>query len=226
MLTPYDWQEGIGNRAQYIEAKLEQGAPVIALSIEEGILFFTYRRQGRKIFEIYDRLIFSGIGQQSDVEAVRVAALEFASREAFARSDDDVTIQRVATAVSTPLKRAFNDFNSAPFVVRGLFAEVSEDPTKDEYYAIDYDGEYTVSNGWGVVAGTSGVSESIGTRLGKEAKNLATDQAVATLRELYISETRKEGVSDDDRWRGFNAEAVLLERARAREDRFRILSIS
>jgi hypothetical protein len=77
-----------------------------------------------------------------------------------------------------------------------------------------------------VVAGTLGVSESIGTRLGKEAKNLATDQAVATLRELYISETRKEGVSDEDRWRGFNAEAVLLERARAREDRFRILTIA
>ena len=132
----------------------------------------------------------------------------------------------VATAVSTPLKRAFNDFNSAPFVVRGLFAEVSDDPTKDEYYAIDYDGEYTVSNGWGVVAGTLGVSESIGTRLGKEAKNLATDQAVATLRELYISETRKEGVSDEDRWRGLNDEAVLLERARAREDRFRILTIA
>ena len=28
MLTPYDWQEGIGNRAQYIEGKLAQGAPV------------------------------------------------------------------------------------------------------------------------------------------------------------------------------------------------------
>ncbi len=41
MLTPYDWQEGIGNRAQYIEGKLAQGSPVLAISRPEGVLFFT-----------------------------------------------------------------------------------------------------------------------------------------------------------------------------------------
>src|SRR6476661_1608987 len=113
MLTPYDWQEGIGNRAQYIEGKLAQGSPVLALSRPEGILFFTYRRQTRKIYEIYDRLILAGIGQQSDVDAIRNAALEFASREGFQRSEEDVTIQRVVNALSAPLKRAFGDFGSA-----------------------------------------------------------------------------------------------------------------
>jgi proteasome alpha subunit len=223
MLTPYDWQEGIGNRAQYIEAKLEQGAPVIAVSIDAGILFYTLKRQGRKIFEIYDRLIFSGIGQQSDVEAVRVAALEFASREAFARSDDDVTIQRVATAVSTPLKRAFNDFNSAPFVVRGLFAEVGDAPSKDEYYAIDYDGEYTVNFGFGVVAGTNAVVESVLPRLKSLNPSASVDEALASLEEIYTAETRREGVSDADRWTGSSPQAVLLERTNVREDRFRIV---
>jgi proteasome alpha subunit len=86
MYTPYDWQEGIGHRAQYIEAKLAQGAPVIGVSLDAGILFFTFRRQGRKLFEIYDRLIFGALGQQSDVESVRLAALEFCSREGFNRS--------------------------------------------------------------------------------------------------------------------------------------------
>jgi len=71
MFTPYDWQEGIGNRAQYIEGKLAQGVPVLAISLSEGILIFTYRRQSRKICEIYDRLVFAAIGQQSDVEARR-----------------------------------------------------------------------------------------------------------------------------------------------------------
>src|SRR3569832_2774998 len=100
MFTPYDWQEGIGNRAQYIEAKLAQGAPVVAVSLEDGILVFTYRRQARKIYEVYDRLIFAGIGQQSDVEALRMAAVDFASQEGYNRSEQDVTIQRVATALS------------------------------------------------------------------------------------------------------------------------------
>src|SRR3569832_1464768 len=127
MFTPYDWQEGIGNRAQYIEAKLAQGAPVVAVSLEDGILVFTYRRQARKIYEVYDRLIFAGIGQQSDVEALRMAAVDFASEE-------DVTIQRVATALSAPLKIAFSDFSTSPLVARSLFAEVGPSIEDDLYY--------------------------------------------------------------------------------------------
>src|SRR5271170_6150411 len=103
MFTPYDWQEGIGNRAQYIEGKLATGSPVLAVSLPEGILVYTYRRQARKVYEIYDKLIFAAVGQQSDVEAIRIAALEFASREGYNRSEEDVTIQRVATGMSAPL---------------------------------------------------------------------------------------------------------------------------
>jgi hypothetical protein len=62
VFTPYDWQEGIGNRAQYIEGKLAQGVPVLAVSLEEGILLFTFRRQARKIYEIYDRLLLRALG--------------------------------------------------------------------------------------------------------------------------------------------------------------------
>ena len=124
MYTPYDWQEGIGNRAQYIEGKLAAGSPVLAVSLPEGILVYTFRRQARKIFEIYDRLIFAAVGQQSDVESIRGSALDFASREGYNRSEEDVTIQRVATGISVPIKKAFGDFGTAPLVVRCLFAEV------------------------------------------------------------------------------------------------------
>ena len=67
MFTPYDWQEGIGNRASYIESRLAQGAPVLAKSLPDGILLFTYRRQAKKIYEVYDRIVYSGVGQQSDI---------------------------------------------------------------------------------------------------------------------------------------------------------------
>src|SRR5580700_2953899 len=131
MLTPYDWQEGIGNRAQYIEGKLVSGSPVLAVSLPDGILLYTFRRQARKIYEIYDRLVFAGVGQQSDVEALRMSALEFASREGYNRSDEDVTIQRVATAMSAPLKRAFSDFSTSPLVARSLFGEVGSTLEED-----------------------------------------------------------------------------------------------
>jgi proteasome alpha subunit len=161
MFTPYDWQEGIGNRAQFIEGKLAQGAPVLAVSLDAGILVFTYRRQARKIYEIYDRLIFAGIGQQSDVEALRVAALEFASKEGYSRSEEDVTIQRVATAISAPMKRAFSDFNAAPIVARSLFGEVNTTPADDLYYALDYDGDYTMSRNAAVIAGTLDAADAL-----------------------------------------------------------------
>ena len=107
MFTPYDWQEGIGNRASYIEGKLAHGLPAVAVSLEEGILVFTHRRQARKIYEVYDRLVFAAVGQQSDIEGLRVAAVEFTHQEGYNRSEQDVTIQRVAAALSASLKRAF-----------------------------------------------------------------------------------------------------------------------
>lgn len=53
---------------------------------------FTVKRTQRKVFEIYDELMYSAIGAQADVEAVRLAAIDFAHQEGFARSPDDVSI--------------------------------------------------------------------------------------------------------------------------------------
>ena len=115
-MTPYDWQEGMSHRAQYVESRLATGVPVIAVSLDPGILAVTYRRQSRKIYEIYDRLMFAGLGLQSDVEAMRVAAIDFSHQEGYQRSEQDVTIQRVVAAVSDPVKQAFANFGSPPVV--------------------------------------------------------------------------------------------------------------
>ena len=224
MFTPYDWQEGIGHRAQYIQAKLAQGSPVIAVSLEAGILVFTYRRQARKIYEIYDRLIFAGIGQQSDVEALRVAALEFASKEGFNRSEEDVTIQRVATALSGPLKKAFSDFSSSPVVARSLFGEVNETPAEDLYYALDYDGDYTTSRNHAIIGGSTEESTIDVTKL-SDLKEATPEEAFEALKSIWltIADPSSEAVKED-LLKGLTAEAVLLERSDARENRFRLLT--
>jgi len=226
MYTPYDWQEGIGNRAQYIEGKLSQGSPVFAVSREDGILVFTFRRQGRKIYEIYDRLIYAGIGQQSDVEAVRVAALEFASKEGYNRSEADVTIQRVATSMSAPLKRAFSDFSASPLVARSLFAEVNDTPGEDLYYKLDYDGDYTMSRNRSVVAGTQEVTDSALAELDKLDRSTGTVEEMSdALREIWLKVMNPEGHhSTEEVTAGLTPEAVLLERSNARENRFRLLT--
>ena len=139
MLTPYDWQEGIGHRQSYIQARLAAGTPVLMLSVKEGILGFAVRRQTPKIYEVYDRLMLGAIGQQSDVESMRQAAIEFAHQEGYNRSEDDVTITRVVAALGLPMKRAFADFNSIPFVVQGIFAEVGAECSEDRIIILDSD---------------------------------------------------------------------------------------
>lgn len=227
MFTPYDWQEGIGHRAQYIQAKLAQGAPVLAVSLPDGILVFTYRRQARKIYEIYDRLIFAGIGQQSDLEAIRVAALEFASREGFNRSEEDVTVQRVATAMSAPIKKAFADFSTSPLVARSLFAEVGETAADDLYYVVDYDGDYSTFRNHAVVTGAAEPTSPDADKL-DEVKALTPEQAFEELKAMWPSFMDTEGSegseSPDDALKGLSAEAVLLERSAAHENRFRLLT--
>jgi proteasome alpha subunit len=224
MYTPYDWQEGIGNRAQYIEGKLASGSPVLAISLAEGILLYTYRRQSRKIYEIYDRLAFAAVGQQSDVEAIRVGALEFASREGYNRSEDDVTIQRVATGMSAPLKKGFSDFSAAPLVVRCLFAEVGPRPEDDLYYVLDYDGDYAVSRHKAAIAGTLEVGADLEERLGKfEARS--PEEALDGLKAIWrLGVDPESHKSDDDIFLTLKPEALLLERSDAHENRFRSLT--
>lgn len=184
MVTPYDWQENIGHRAKFVESRLEGGIPVAAASIPDGILFATFRYQSTKIFEIYDRIAFSAIGQQSDVESVRVAAIEFCHQEGYRRSEDDVTIQRVATHLSQPIKRAFGDFSTAPMVVRSLFAEIAESPSGDRFFAIDYDGDYSVYKKYFFLAGTREAGETMGKSVeGFDFSTANQDDALAQLRE-------------------------------------------
>jgi proteasome alpha subunit len=226
MLTPYDWQEGIGNRASYVESKLEQGAPVLALSLEAGILLFSYRRQAQKIYELYDRLIFGALGQQSDVEALRSAAVEFAHQEGYNRSEEDVTIQRLATAMSAPLKRSFADFSTVPLIARSVFGEVNETHADDLYYVLDYDGEFQIGRYRAVVAGTDAVRQSLEAKLEGVAPSTTPEEALTQLRAIWLSGIKEGGDerADDVILEGLTVEAVLLSRSSERENRFRVLS--
>lgn len=223
MLTPYDWQEGMGHRAGYVESKLGQGSPVLAVSIEAGILMLTYRRHARKIYEIYDQLMFGAIGQQSDVEALRVAAIDFAHQEGFNRSEQDVTIQRVVTALSGSLKRAFGDFNTAPFVARALFAECCDTPAEDSYYILDYDGDFTQRRLFAYCAASEESAVKLKTALSSiKTKVLTPEAASEALKKAWVDAAQSEG--DAKPTDGVYPEAVLLERGQTHENRFQRLT--
>ena len=221
MLTPYDWQEGMNNRVSYIQGRIERGAAVLAVSLNAGIVIFTYRRQSPKTFEIYDRLAFAGLGQQSDVEAIRTAAMEFAHREGYNRSEHDVTIQRVVTAVSTPIKTAFNDFSSAPALAISLFAELGNEPDKDQYYVVDFDGDYHLQRH---TASLSGSEHPVMNLREEVPLELAPEKAAQKLATSWMQLTSNHGenaVSLD----GLTPEALFMERNSSRENVFRKLEL-
>jgi proteasome alpha subunit len=153
--SPYEWNESVKQRNEFIEDRLREGAPVVGVSYDSGILLLTVRRTQRKIYEIYDKLMFSAIGNQSDIEAVRTGAIDIAHREGFQRSPDDVSIQRiVGFAVSPSIKKVYADPFAQPVAIRAIFAELGRTPIEDQFFLVGYDGEFSKLSLRAAAAGT------------------------------------------------------------------------
>jgi len=136
---PYRWVEAIATRRDYIETQLSSGSPIVALTYADGILMFTVGQQ--KLFEIYDRIALGAIGHPGDIERLRMAAIELASTEGFARSAADVSLRRLAYySLSPVMKNAFEQIYGAPFLARLLFAEIGATPAEDLFLRVEYDG--------------------------------------------------------------------------------------
>lgn len=215
MLTPFDWQEGIGRRAQYVEGRLSHGAPAVAISLPDGILIASLRRQSPKIYEVYDRMAMVAIGQQSDIEALRVAAVDWSHQEGFNRGEAEVTIQRLVTGLSTSLKRSFSDFNTSPLTAISLFVEVGDSPADDRYFVLQYDGDYEIKSGCAALAASPAKSADL--QLELEGLVLSSQKtALARLEELLTKQFGEEGAA---------FEAVLVSRSQDRENRFTTLPL-
>jgi proteasome alpha subunit len=160
---PYRWVEAIANRREYIEGQLAPGSPIAALGYRDGVLFLTLGQTRQKLFEIYDRIAMGAIGHPGDIERLRMAAIELASTEGFARSAADVSLRRlVHYSLSPVMKSAFEQVYGPPYLARILFAEVGVHPEDDLFLRVEYDGEIA-SNGatyararqdFGVLSGT------------------------------------------------------------------------
>jgi proteasome alpha subunit len=225
---------------------------VVGISANEGVFLLTVRRSQRKIYEIYDRQMFSAIGMQGDIEEVRVGTIQAAHQEGYERSPDDITLQRlVGFNLSRQLKRAYGDlWSSVPFVIRALFAELGRTPEKDVFYALNYDGEFRVSHGAAVIAGSQLAEDRMLEKIGdpdpkwtrKEALQRALAAWSAGAREALrrhgalTEESEDSGMLRDveegdadrvflrDELKTGEIEVGLLERNTHRESRFRLLS--
>jgi len=239
--TPYDWNQAVGQRTEYIEERIRDGSPVVGISLPEGALLVTVHQTQRKVYEIYDRIMFGGIGNQSDLETARNAAIDFAHREGFQRSPDDVTLQRlVGSALSPAIKRAFADPFNVPFVFRGLFVELADRREEDSFGWINYDGEYAFHHDFCVIAGSLEAENEVTRLLHAAAPGVSTLEGGVRLalegwatgkiqaRRRIDDETEGERREDPatalrDALSTGTLEAALLERGTRRESKFRLL---
>ena len=230
---PYRWVEAIANRREYIDHELATGSPTVAVSCVEGALLLTFGRDRKKIFEIYDRMAMGGIGHPGDIERLRMLAIELASTEGFTRSAADVSLRRMATYSFSPaLKQAFEQIYGAPYLARLLFAELGDDPGRDLFVRLDYDGAMHanamgpggVRDYFGVISGTRRSTEAIetylrGTRVGRLEEAIATAIRAWGIG-LFMADEEHREVPEEatlheflrERLKEYSVEAALLER--------------
>lgn len=246
--SPYDWNESIQQRNEYIEDRLKDGSPVVALTYDGGLLLLSVRQTQRKVYEVYDRLMFSAIGNQSDVEQIRRGAIDAAHQEGFQRSPDDVSVQRlVSFQLSPAIKRIYSDPFAQPVVLKGIFAELGKTPDRDHLTILSYDGEFSSSPGMAVVAGTAYAEDRMREHLKSETESgtLTLDAALRAalyawgvgMKHLEAEDRADADYSTDDETpkdvsafvtehlgKGWIVEAGILDRATTRESHFRLLS--
>jgi proteasome alpha subunit len=237
MYSPFDFNQTIVHRAEYVEERLKGGSPVVGVSYDGGVLLFTVRRAPRKIFEIYDQMMFAALGNQADVEAVRLAAIDFCHQEGFQRSPDDVSVQRlVGFAISPPLKRAFGDPMTTPNVMRAVFAEMGKTPDKDSFFVLNYDGEFTSTQRFAIAAGSDGAQDAMQESLEKSLSENMPDFSSALQSAAAAWKAGTQPVASDDEdspskesdefaeaFKEGRVEAAILERFTPRESKFRLL---
>lgn len=245
----YDWNQSLQQRNEYVEDRLKEGSPTVAISFDEGILLLTLRSaQQRKVFDIYDRMAMGALGKQSDIESVRLAAIDNAHREGFERSPDDVSIQRlVGFALSPAIKRIYNDQSAIPLTIRVLFVEMDKKPESDHLFVLGYDGEFAIRKGVAVVAGTPYAEEQAEASLKEAAPTTISEALKAAITAWGIGKAQlapvveRTGPDDDDEdepdtkandpaqairdalSKGGSVEAAILSRYTRRESKFRLL---
>ncbi len=176
---PYRWLEAVANRRDYVRDQLKGGSPVFAACLPDGILLLGVGSGQSKVFELFDRHAFAGLGHPADLEKIRQAAIDAAHTEAFTRAPEDVSLRRlVSFGLSPQLKQNFEQIFSAPFLVEMLLAEIGTDLGGDLIFRLHFDGSYQLHTGGVVVAASLAETEAAAQKWLNETLASQADRAI------------------------------------------------
>lgn len=182
---PYRWLEAVANRREYVREQLKGGTPVLAASLDEGILLLGVGGGQSKVFELFDRHALGGLGHPADLERIRQAAIDAAHVEAFTRAPEDVSLRRlVSFGLGPQLKTNFEQIFSAPYLAELLLAELGPEPERDLFFRLHFDGSFQAQSGGALLAASDPEAEA-GARKWLE-ENVKTTQSRVEAAELLL----------------------------------------
>jgi proteasome alpha subunit len=203
------------DRSDYARKGIARGKSVVALECKDGLLFIAENPSTtlHKISEIYDRIVFAGVGKYSEFEDLRIAGVRLADLRGYSYGREDVKAKDIANAYSQALSTIFTQ-QMKPYEVEILVGEISENGGRNEVYHILFDGSVNDEHGF---VGMGGHAEELSTALKgsyQDGWDLAT-----SVREAAKALSSAEGRQIEPA----SIEAGVLERTRTQRRKFRRL---
>jgi proteasome alpha subunit len=206
------------DRSEYARKGIARGKSVVALEYTDGLLFLAENPSAtlHKISEIYDRIVFAGVGKYSEFEEMRIAGVRLADLRGYSYGRDDVNARTLANAYSQALSAIFTQ-QMKPYEVGILVGQVSDGASEgsNELYHVQFDGSVTDEHGF---VGIGGRAEE----LTQELKEKYTEGAdlPASVRTAVAALPAVEGRAIDPD----HVEAAVLDRNRKGRRKFRRLT--
>jgi proteasome alpha subunit len=206
------------DRSDFAHKGIARGKSVVGLEYADGVLFLAENPSAtlHKISEIYDRIVFAGVGKYSEFEDLRISGVRLADLRGYSYGREDVRARDLANGYSQALSTIFTQ-QMKPYEVEILVAEIAEtaeDGGHNEIYHILFDGTVTDEHGSVAIGGhAEELTEAIGT-----AYQAGWDLATA-VREAVKALSTAEGRSIEPA----AVEAGVLERSRQQRRKFRRL---
>lgn len=129
------------DRADYARKGIARGRALIGTIYDRGVLLCAENpsRSLHKIFEIYDRIGFAGVGKYNEFDQLRVAGVRHADTKGYAYSRDDVDARSLANLYAQYLGQVFTH-EVKPLEVEILVAELGVRVEDSQLFHILYDG--------------------------------------------------------------------------------------
>jgi proteasome alpha subunit len=205
------------DRSDYAHKGIARGRSVIGLEYVDGLLFIAENPSAvlHKISEIYDSIVFAGVGKYSEFEELRIAGIRLADLRGYQYGREDVKARDLANAYSQALSTIFTQ-QMKPYEVEILVGEVDGAAGGSGIYHILFDGSITDEQGFVAVGGQAeDLTDALRDRF-QEGADLASAVRTAVQVLGTTPESREIPASQ--------LEAGVLDRTRTNRRKFRRLA--